>query len=79
MGKNNIILIDAASRTIEQLFSLQNAGARISDLLKVAGAYLPLADGGRWNEERMNTYLGNPIHAGYHLKREGEKYVMTRL
>ena len=80
MGRDKRILIDAASRqTIEQLFSLRNAGARISDLLEVAGACLPLTDGGRWNEERMNTYLGDPIHAGYHLKREGEKYVMTRL
>ena len=80
MGGDKCILIDAASRqTIEQLFSLRNAGARISDLLEVARACLPLADGDRWNEERMNTYLGDPIHAGYHLKREGEKYVMTRL
>ena len=80
MGKDKRILIDAASRqTIEQLFSLRNAGARISDLLEVARACLPLADGSRWNEEQMNTYLGDPIHAGYHLKREGEKYVMTRL
>ena len=80
MGGDKRILIDAASRqTIEQLFSLRNAGARISELLEVALVCLPLADGGRWNEERMNTYLEDPIHAGYHLKREGEKYVMTRL
>ena len=80
MHKDKRILINAASRqTIEQLFSLRNAGARISDLIEVACACLPLADGGRWNEERMNTYLADPIHAGYHLKREGEKYVMTRL
>ena len=80
MDRDKHILIDAASRqTIEQLFSLRNAGARIGDLIEVARACLPLADGGRWNEERMNAYLGDPIHAGYNLKREGEKYVMTRL
>jgi hypothetical protein len=27
----------------------------------------------------MTVYLGDPIHAGYHIHREGEKYVMTRL
>ena len=80
MGGDKCILIDTASRqTIEQLFSLRNAGARISDLLEVARACLPLADSGRWNEEKMNAYLADPIHAGYHLKREGEKYVMTHL
>ena len=65
MGGDKRILIDAASRqAIEHFFSLRNAGARISDLLEVVRPCLPLADGGRWNEERMNTYLGNPTHAG---------------
>jgi hypothetical protein len=62
-----------------QLITNTPSHTQISDLLEVASAYLPLADGGQWDEERMNTYLGDPIHAGYHLKREGEKYVMTRL
>ena len=80
MDKDKRILIDSASRqTIEQLFSLRNAGARVGELLEIARACLPLADGSRWTEERMNAYLGDPIHAGYYLKREGEKYVMTRL
>ena len=52
MGRDKRILIDAASRqTIEQLFSLRNAGARISDLLEVAAhAFpLPMAAGGTRN------------------------------
>lgn len=31
---------------------------------------------GKW---RTLPILAGPIHAGYDLKREGEKYVMTRL
>ena len=80
LGKGDVISLDSAScQAIKQIFSLRNAGARIGELLEVARACLSLAAGGWWTEERMNSYLGDPIHAGYHLKREGEKYVMTRL
>ena len=61
MGKDKRILIDVASRqTIEQLFSLRNAGARISDLLEVARVPSPC----QWQpvHRRTDEYLSWGTH-----------------
>jgi hypothetical protein len=80
LGKGDVISLDAAScQAIKQIFSMRNGSAQISELIEVARVCLPFATGGRWTEERMNSFLEDPIHVGYHIRREGEKYVMTRL
>jgi hypothetical protein len=79
LGRGDLISLDDVSRqAVKQIFTLQNANARIDEMLAVARECLPL-DGGHWTAERLNAFCGDPIHAGYRIRREGEKYVMTRL
>jgi len=79
LGKGDLISLDAISRqAVKQIFTLRNADARIDEMLALARECLPL-DGGHWTAERLNAFCGDPIHAGYRIRREGEKYAMTCL
>ena len=79
LGKGDLISLDAVSRqAVKQIFTLRNAAARMDEMLAVARECLPL-DGGHWTAERLNAFCGDPIHAGYRIRREGEKYAMGRL
>ena len=79
LGKVDLISLDAVSRqAVKQIFTLRIADARIDEMVAIACECLPL-DGGHWIAERLNAFCGDSIHAGYRIRREGEKYVMTRL
>jgi hypothetical protein len=78
--KDNLITMGPdARRAIERIFSILKEGAQGEETLAIARTFLPLDDGNHWTRERLNAYCADPLHAGYCIRRDGEKYVMTRL
>jgi hypothetical protein len=66
-------------QAIGRIFSILQEGANREDALLIARTCLPLDSGSRWTQERLNSYCADPLHAGYCIRRDGEKYIMTRL
>jgi hypothetical protein len=78
--KDDLITVGPDERqAIERIFSILREGAGRDDALAIARTCLPLDGGSRWTRERLNAYCADPLHAGYCIRRDGEKYVMTRL
>lgn len=80
LAKGDLITVGPDERqAIASIFSILREGASRDDALSIARTCLPLDGESCWTRERMNVYCADPLHAGYCIRRDGEKYVMTRL
>lgn len=80
LAKGNLITLDPDQRqAIERIFFILQENVDKDEALAIARTCLPLDDSGRWTRERLNAFCADPLHAGYCIRRDGEKYVMTRL
>jgi hypothetical protein len=78
--KDNLITLAPDPRhAIERIFSILQENSDRDEALAIACICLPQVDGSRWIREQLNQYCADPVHAGYCIRRDGKKYVMTRL
>jgi hypothetical protein len=80
LANGNLITVGSNQRqAIKHIFSSLQEGVDKDAVLAIARVSLPLDDNNHWTRERLNTYCADPVHAGYCIRRDGEKYVMTSL